>query len=555
MKRLLPLLLVAPLLLGARLQHEGASGGGTGTGDIESVTAGNGLTGGGTTGAVTLDVGEGLGIDAAADAVALDPTEVGSVTWGTADATWTFDATGAVTSPSLSWSDSLITFNHGVTVTGTLTGTLTGNAGTATALAADPGNCAGGGLAGGVTAAGVAEACITPDAGTNIAADLEEETHATEHSLGGTDAITATNLASGCTDAQVLGGTAGGTGVECQTDANSGGAPAWSAITAPTGAVSLVSDGTTETFTVDFQSAFTTGNQLDVKQTTGNPSGGTLAGFTVADANVSPIMKIENTGAVTVATGLLLGATDAGGVLTLAIDASDAEIGTALRVDANDIVGTTGLINYTNFDVDAAGKVTALGGASVGTTNTVEVSSAGAVTFAGTAQPFVVRWLRPAQAIVGAVSAPLYSTVVGTNINYDVLGYDGAASEAAFWSFRVPTNITGTTAQVQIFWTTTSCTPAGDDGVQFEVASQGVTDDEVLDAALGAAVAIDDTCTAANDIMKTAAGTLTHGWAGDDYATVKVSRDIADAGDDLTTADARILGVSVKMDVAGLDYQ
>jgi len=45
----------------------------------------------------------------------------------------------------------------------------------ATALAADPANCASGGLAGGITAAGTAEACITPHAGTNIAADLEEE--------------------------------------------------------------------------------------------------------------------------------------------------------------------------------------------------------------------------------------------------------------------------------------------------------------------------------------------------------------------------------------------
>ena len=59
---------------------------------------------------------------------------------------------------------------------------------------------------------------VTQNAGTDITADLEEETHATEHSLGGSDAITVTNLASACTDVQVLGGTAGGTGVECQTD-------------------------------------------------------------------------------------------------------------------------------------------------------------------------------------------------------------------------------------------------------------------------------------------------------------------------------------------------
>lgn len=42
--------------------------------------------------------------------------------------------------------------------------------------------------------------------------------HASSHSASNTDSITVTNLASACTNAQVLGGTAGGTGVECQTD-------------------------------------------------------------------------------------------------------------------------------------------------------------------------------------------------------------------------------------------------------------------------------------------------------------------------------------------------
>ena len=43
-------------------------------GDIESVTAGNGLTGGGTSGALTVNVGAGDGISVAADAVAVDST-------------------------------------------------------------------------------------------------------------------------------------------------------------------------------------------------------------------------------------------------------------------------------------------------------------------------------------------------------------------------------------------------------------------------------------------------------------------------------------------------
>lgn len=59
---------------------------------------------------------------------------------------------------------------------------------TATALAADPANCASSGLAGGITAAGTAEGCVTPHAGTNIAADLEEEV--TEGSLADSTIVT-----------------------------------------------------------------------------------------------------------------------------------------------------------------------------------------------------------------------------------------------------------------------------------------------------------------------------------------------------------------------------
>jgi hypothetical protein len=74
------------------------------------------------------------------------------------------------------------------TTTGTLALT-TSNVSTASALAADPANCASSGLAGGVTAAGVAEACITPNAGTNIANDLEEEV--TEGSLADSTIVSA----------------------------------------------------------------------------------------------------------------------------------------------------------------------------------------------------------------------------------------------------------------------------------------------------------------------------------------------------------------------------
>lgn len=122
---------------------------GAGVGDITSVVAGSGLTGGATSGAATLDVGEGLAIDVAADAVAFDPTEItGGTTWddgGEASVAWTFNLSG--TDPVLTFSSGALALTGNISATnlsGTNTGdqtTITGNAGTATALASNPADC------------------------------------------------------------------------------------------------------------------------------------------------------------------------------------------------------------------------------------------------------------------------------------------------------------------------------------------------------------------------------------------------------------------------------
>jgi hypothetical protein len=120
------------------------SGGAGGSGDVESVAAGTGLTGGGTSGALTINAAGTSPITVAADAIEC--------------------ATCAVTGTGLS--------QFAATTSAALAGVLSdeegssggfvragGNVATATALAANGANCAAGEAPLGVSAAGAAETC------------------------------------------------------------------------------------------------------------------------------------------------------------------------------------------------------------------------------------------------------------------------------------------------------------------------------------------------------------------------------------------------------------
>ena len=101
-------------------------------GDIESVTAGDGMTGGGVSGAVTLNVVGGTGITASANDISLSTSGVTAGTYGDADSipTITVDTYGRITSVSenaTGWKFSTDTAGNVDVNTGSLVQVLGGN--------------------------------------------------------------------------------------------------------------------------------------------------------------------------------------------------------------------------------------------------------------------------------------------------------------------------------------------------------------------------------------------------------------------------------------------
>jgi hypothetical protein len=105
---------------------------------------------------------------------------------------------------------------------------------------------------------------------------------------------------------------------------------------------------------LDTTAAGTTGVDNAIKIDTAANSG-IVDGIEITNSagNLTNGINIVDTAGGTLTSGLLMS-----GTITTAIDLTDTGIGTGITLGANDIVGTTGIINYTNFDVDAAGGIT-----------------------------------------------------------------------------------------------------------------------------------------------------------------------------------------------------
>ncbi|MDO8529927.1 MAG: hypothetical protein Q7S10_00735 [bacterium] len=132
---------------------------------------------------------------------------------------------------------------------------------------------------------------------------------------------------------------------------------------------------------LDISSDLATAGTLNVASITGTPSAtnGTIRGLAIINAlsaNANGIdtgLLIDNADdTVAIGTGINI-TSSGGGTITTGIDLTATAIGTGISLAANDIVGTTGLINYTNFDVDAAGGIT------VAATEGLDTNAAGAL--------------------------------------------------------------------------------------------------------------------------------------------------------------------------------
>ncbi|MEP7166771.1 MAG: MerR family DNA-binding transcriptional regulator [Candidatus Woesebacteria bacterium] len=109
---------------------------------------------------------------------------------------------------------------------------------------------------------------------------------------------------------------------------------------------------------------------------TGNVDGiqidqaGTGDSIQLTNASTGSFLNLSATGVGTTADGISIVNTSSG-VITDAIDASDAEIVNALNTGANTILGTTAVIDFTNFDVDGSGNITASGNIVASTNETI----------------------------------------------------------------------------------------------------------------------------------------------------------------------------------------
>lgn len=185
-----------------------------------------------------------------------------------------------------------------------------------------------------------------------------------------------------------------------------------------------------------------------------------------------------------------------------------------------------------------------------------ELSTDGVITIGTTGITFVRKdqqsstgkhtiWI-PAGAITPRITNGAALGVIETTTNkimVRTLDYDPATAEYGQFSIRMPKSWDEGTVTAYLVWSNAS----GTGNVVWGVQAVAISDDDVLDAAFGAAQTVTDGVTAAGDLMQTAetpAITIAGTPATADMVIFQVYRDAAN-GSDTLAVDARLHGVAI----------
>ncbi len=123
------------------------------------------------------------------------------------------------------------------------------------------------------------------------------------------------------------------------------------------------------------------------------------------------------------------------------------------------------------------------------------------------------------------------------------LDFDKDADEFAQWTLVMPSDYNGGTITAVFYWTCVG--GGGGETVEWNIQGLCLGDDDAIDQAWGAAVAVSDTWIADGDVhvtAATAAVTLGGTPAASELTQIRVHRDVSD--DDLVV-DARLLAVKL----------
>lgn len=136
------------------------------------------------------------------------------------------------------------------------------------------------------------------------------------------------------------------------------------------------------------------------------------------------------------------------------------------------------------------------------------------------------------------------SETTTNKVMVETLDFDPTTDEFAQFSVPMPKSWNEGTVTAKFIWTATA---TGD--AVWGIQAVAISDDDVLDAAFGAAQTVTDSVTAANDLMHsafTAALTVAGTPAERDLVVFQVYRDADNAADTLA-ADAKLLGIVLQL--------